>query len=99
MEETKVITASEAAAALGRIKSEKKAAAVRENGKLGGGQMKPLASIPCNCEGEGLERRKTGNVKGAVHGGTCPEAPEYPVLLSRQGPLSPLGKYRPLSHR
>lgn len=54
-----MITPSEAAAALGRIKTEKKVAASRENGKLGGGQMKPLASIPCNCGAEGLEHKST----------------------------------------
>ena len=54
-----MITQSEAAAALGRIKSEKKAASSRENGKKGGSQLKPLASIPCSCGGEGLEHKST----------------------------------------
>lgn len=51
---------SEAARTMGRVKSEKKAAAVRENGKKGGGQMKRLADIPCSC-GEGT----------TVHKSTC----------------------------
>ncbi len=55
-----MITPSEAAAALGRIKTEKKAASSRENGKLSGGPpMKPLESIPCTCGGEGLEHKST----------------------------------------
>lgn len=44
---------------LGSIKTEKKAAASRENGKKGGGKIKPLAAIPCTCGGEGLEHRST----------------------------------------
>lgn len=55
-----MVTASEAAAALGRIKTEKKAAAARENGKRSGGPpLKPLDSILCNCGGAGLEHRST----------------------------------------
>jgi len=52
-----MITASEAAAALGRIKTEKKAKQARENGKLGGRPLKRLEDIPCNCGGQGLEHR------------------------------------------
>jgi hypothetical protein len=47
------------ARALGRIKTEKKAAASRENGKLGGRPLKELASIPCTCGGAGLEHKAT----------------------------------------
>jgi hypothetical protein len=54
-----MISASEAAAALGRIKSEKKAAAARENGKKGGGVIKRLETIPCTCGGEGLQHKST----------------------------------------
>lgn len=52
-----MITASEAAAALGRIKSDRKTQAARENGKKGGGVLKPLESIPCTCGGEGLNHK------------------------------------------
>lgn len=44
---------------IGSIKTEKKAAASRENGKKGGGKLKPLESLPCNCDGEGLNHRST----------------------------------------
>ena len=47
---------SEAAAAMGRIRTPKKAAAARENGKLGaafgargGRPLKPLAELKCVC--------------------------------------------------
>ena len=44
---------SEAARAMGEIKTEKKAASSRENGKLGGwqgnGGLKPIGQIPCTC--------------------------------------------------
>jgi hypothetical protein len=55
-----MVTASEAARALGRIRTEKKARSSRENGKKGGGQIKPLASIVCNCgAGDSLEHLTT----------------------------------------
>lgn len=55
-----MVTASEAARALGRIRTEKKAKSSRENGKKDGGQIKPLATIPCNCgAGESLEHKST----------------------------------------
>ena len=54
-----MMNTTEAAKALGSIKTEKKAATSRENGKLGGRPMKALADIPCNCGGEGLEHRST----------------------------------------
>jgi hypothetical protein len=54
-----MVTPSEAARALGRIKSEKKSAAARENGKAGGRPLKSLASIPCTCGGEGLDHKST----------------------------------------
>lgn len=37
---------------LGSRTSPKKAAAVRENGKLGGRPFKPIESIPCDCESD-----------------------------------------------
>ena len=49
----------EAARLLGRARSEAKARAVRENGKLGGGQFKRLEDIPCNCGGEGFDHKST----------------------------------------
>ena len=54
-----MVTASEAARTLGSIRTERKAVASRENGKKGGGQIKPLESLPCSCGGEGLEHRST----------------------------------------
>jgi hypothetical protein len=55
-----MITPAEAARALGQIKTEKKAAASRENGKKSAGPpLKSLDSIPCNCGGEGLEHKST----------------------------------------
>ena len=52
---------TEAARALGRIRTEKKAAAARENGrKYGGRPLKALSEIPCDCgAGEGLEHKST----------------------------------------
>ena len=52
--------AAEAARQLGSIRTERKAASSRENGKLGGrprGTVKPLAEIECNCGGEGLNHK------------------------------------------
>ena len=49
---------SRAARALGSIRTAKKAASSRENGKKGGGQMKCLADIPCSCE-EGVTAHKS----------------------------------------
>ncbi len=54
-----MLTTSDAARMMGRVKSEKKAAQARENGKRGGGPMKRLADIPCTCGGEGLEHKST----------------------------------------
>ena len=54
-----MVTISEAARALGSIRTEKKAAAARANGKKGGGQLKPLDEIPCTCGGQGLEHKTT----------------------------------------
>jgi hypothetical protein len=51
--------ASEAARALGSIKTAKKAESSRENGKKGGGVIKPLERIPCSCGGEGLQHKST----------------------------------------
>jgi hypothetical protein len=50
----------EAARLMGASRSEAKARAVRENGKLGGGQFKRLAEIPCICGGgDSLEHKST----------------------------------------
>lgn len=54
-----MLTTSDAARLLGQIRTAKKAAASRENGKKGGGQIKALASIVCNCDGEGLNHKTT----------------------------------------
>lgn len=50
---------SEAARALGSVRTEKKAASSRENGKLGGRPLKRLEDIPCTCGGEGLNHLST----------------------------------------
>jgi hypothetical protein len=50
---------SEAARALGSIRTAKKAASSRENGKKGGARLKPLETIPCTCGGEGLNHKTT----------------------------------------
>lgn len=73
-----MITPAEAAAALGRIKTEKKAAASRKNGKLSGGPpLKPLANIPCNCGGEAL-----------AHSSTCPRGRRIRVRRRQGLPLT-----------
>jgi hypothetical protein len=56
-----MLDTSEAARALGRIRTEKKAAAARENGRRYGGRpLKPLAQIPCDCgAGEAPEHKST----------------------------------------
>jgi len=54
-----MVAFSEAARALGSIRTEKKAASSRENGKKGGGQLKPLDTIPCDCGGDGLQHKST----------------------------------------
>ncbi len=53
------IDPSAAARALGSIRTEKKAAASRENGLLGGRPMLPLEQIACTCGGAGLDHRST----------------------------------------
>lgn len=54
-----MVSASEAAKALGSIKTEKKATSSRENGKKGGRPFKNLEEIPCTCGGEGLDHKST----------------------------------------
>jgi hypothetical protein len=54
-----MISTAEAAKTLGSIKTEKKAASSRENGRRGGRRIKPLAEIPCTCGGSDLEHRST----------------------------------------
>jgi len=56
--------ASEAARALGSIRTEKKAAASRKNGQLGGGVLKPLVAIHCSCGVEGLDGHKSTCKRG-----------------------------------
>jgi len=58
-----MITASEAAAALGRIKTENKAKHAGENGAKGGRPYKPLEEIACTC-GEGVEQHKSTCLRG-----------------------------------
>ena len=53
-----MVSVVEAARTLGSIRTEKKAAASRENGKKGGAVMKRLEDIPCIC-GEGVEHKST----------------------------------------
>jgi hypothetical protein len=72
-----MISASEAARALGSIKTEKKAAASRENGKKGGTKIRPLESFTCTCGGEGLE-----------HKSTCPRGVRIRVRRKKGLPLT-----------
>ena len=59
------LSVSEAAAAMGRVSSPKKAAAARENGKKGGGPRKPLSEFRCTCgRGEALEGHPTTCPRG-----------------------------------
>jgi len=45
---------------IGSIKTPKKAASSRENGKKGGSQLKQLDTILCNCgAGDSLEHKST----------------------------------------
>jgi len=50
---------TEAARALGSIKTERKAAQARENGKKGGRPLVSLEAIPCTCGGHGLDHKST----------------------------------------
>jgi hypothetical protein len=59
------ITPSEAAAALGRIKTEKKAEAARANGARGGREPRDIFSYPCTCGAEKSARLED-------HTTTCP---------------------------
>jgi hypothetical protein len=72
-----MVSTAEAARALGSVKSERKASAARENGKKGGGQFKPLETIPCTCGGEGLE-----------HKSTCPRGARIRVRRRKGLPLT-----------
>ncbi len=56
---------SEAARALGSIKTAKKSASSRQN-IAGANPLKALSEIPCNCEGGASTRRND-------HRGTCPK--------------------------
>jgi len=49
----------EFAQSLGSIRTEKKAASSRENGKQGGRPLKRLLDIVCNCDGEDLKHLST----------------------------------------
>jgi hypothetical protein len=56
---------SEAARALGSIKTEKKAASSRENGKKGGRRIKALEDIPCICATDaGMIEHKSTCLRG-----------------------------------
>lgn len=61
MNEEEKAPLSEAARQLGSVRTAKKAAAARENGKAGGRPkgVKPLADLACNCGGEGLSHKAT----------------------------------------
>lgn len=48
---------SEVMRILGSRTSERKAAAAREAGKLGGRPLKPLETLECTCGGEGLDHK------------------------------------------
>ena len=49
---------AEAARVMGQTRTERKAASSRENGKLGGSQIKPLSEVACTCgAGDSLEHR------------------------------------------
>ncbi len=51
---------SEAARLLGNARTEKKAAAARENARKPKPRaLRPLESIPCTCGGNGLEHKST----------------------------------------
>jgi hypothetical protein len=55
-----MLTASEAAPALGRLRTEKKAPAARENGrKYGGRPLRARTETPCTCGEQRLEHRST----------------------------------------
>ncbi len=55
-----MLSTSEAARALGSVRTERKAKSSAMNGRLYGGvPLLPLHAIPCNCGGEGLDHRST----------------------------------------
>lgn len=72
------ITVSEAGRLGGSIKSERKAAAVRENGKLGGKRRLPLSEIRCNCGSKSLT---------SGHKSTCPRGLAIKRRLAKGQPL------------
>jgi hypothetical protein len=49
---------------MGSIKSERKAVSSRENGKKGGGPLKPLIQIECNCGGGTTLQHKSTCMRG-----------------------------------
>jgi hypothetical protein len=56
----------QAASLLGSARTERKAASSRENGKLGGRNLKPLAAIECTCGGGDTLNHKTTCPRGRV---------------------------------
>jgi hypothetical protein len=72
-----MVSISEAARSMGRVKSERKAVAARENGKKGGAPIKPLEEIACTCGGQGLD-----------HKSTCPRRIRIRVRVKQGLPLT-----------
>jgi hypothetical protein len=72
------MTVVEAGRRGGSVRSERKAAAVRENGKLGGKKPRPLADIFCSCGSESLT---------SGHKSTCPRGRAIKRRLAKGQPL------------
>lgn len=83
-EDEKKAKLSEIAGFLGSIKTEKKAASSRENGKSGGrpvGTVKPLLEIPCNCNGG-------DTLTVAAHPTSCPRGRAIRRRIKENKPLT-----------
>ena len=82
-EEERKAKLSEIAGFLGSIKTPKKAASSRENGKAGGrpaGSVKPLLEIPCNCNGG-------DTLAPEAHPTTCPRGRAIRRRIKENKPL------------